>query len=88
MLERVAERRVANDWGLTDDWREYEVLAAVPDCELLNRSGWVIAGGEVLTVIIVDCAQEKHRQPMIDNGLLADANMESLGHLKGWLVLR
>jgi len=87
-LEVVAERRVLNDWGLTDDWSTFEVLAAVPDCRLLNRSGWLIAGGKVLTVKIVDCAQEKHRQAMVDNGLLADASMEELNHKAGWLVLR
>jgi len=88
VLEGVAQRRIANEWGLTGDWREYDVLVGATDCELLNRNGWLIAGGRVMTTIIVDCAQKKHRQGMIDNGLLADVNMMELAHKNGWLVLR
>ena len=87
-LERVAERRMLNEWGLTHNWREYETLAAVPDCKLLNRSGWLIIDGKILTVKIVDCAQLKHRQLMIDRDLLADVNIKNLEHLRGWIVLR
>lgn len=88
ILERVAERRVLNEWGLSADWREYDILVAPADCGLLGRSGWLITSEGIQSALVVDCAQEKHRQPMIDNGLLVDANMENLTHLKGWLVLK
>lgn len=87
-LERVAERRIQNHWGLTGDWTAYDVLSAPSDCQLLDRDGLLIVEGKILTVKVVDCAQEKHRQQMIDNGLLADTNLPGLTHEKAWLVLR
>lgn len=88
VLERVAERRVQANWGLSDDWTAYDVLTATADCRDLGKRGWLIANRNVYKAIVVDCAQEKHRQEMTENGLLLDANMESLNHLEGWLILR
>ena len=88
ILEQVAERRIANEWGLSADWREYEVLVATPNCKQLGKSGWLIAGGRVLSARVVDCAQPKHRRAMEDNGLLVDASRRGLNHKAGWLVLR
>lgn len=87
VLERVAETR-AVCFGQVEDWRDYEVLTAVQDCRLVGETGWLIANGDVYTAIVIDCEADVHRGQMAERGLMADANMESLGHLKGWLVLR
>lgn len=82
MLEAVAERRIANEWGLTGDWQGYQVLVAVEDCRLLNRRGWLITNGNVYSAITVDCLQAKHSM----NGIMADTSLDTVG--RGWLVLR
>ena len=64
------------------------MLTAVEDCRLLNRSGWLIANGDVYTAIVIDCENRDHAGMMVARGLMADVNIESLGHLEGWLVLR
>ena len=84
----MAERRITNGWGLTGDWHGYDILVAPADCGLLGRSGWLIADGRVMSAKVVDCEADIHAGQMAERGLLADANMKSLGHLKGWLVLR
>jgi hypothetical protein len=88
VLEAVAERRVTNGWGLSGDWEGYDVLAAPASCKLLNRSGWLVAGGKVLTVKIVDCEQKAHAGQMAERGLLLDVNRWGLRGEKGWLVLK
>lgn len=88
ILERVAERRVINEWGLTADWRGFEVLVAPADCGLLGRSGWLIVGDRILRALVVDCEQKAHRGQMAARGLLADGSLEGLNHQAGWLVLR
>lgn len=88
VLERVAARRIANEWGLSADWRGFDVLVAPADCGLLGRSGWLIANGDVYTAIAVDCEQRAHRGQMAERGLLADANVKGLNHMAAWLVLR
>ena len=88
VLERVAERRLANGWGLETNWTGYEVLGATADCSLLGRGGWLIAGGEVVPILIVDCEADVHRGQMAERGLLADVSRLDLVHQKGWLVLR
>lgn len=88
ILERVAERRVLNEWGLTDDWRGFDVLVAPSDCRLLGRSGWLIANGDVHSAIVVDCEQQAHRGQMAERGLLADASRRGLNHQRAWLILR
>ena len=87
-LERVAERRYTNGWGLDTDWRGYDVLVAPADCSLLGRDGWLITGGEVHTALVVDCSQGKHKEAMMERGLLADVNRPELSRQKAWLVLR
>lgn len=87
VLEAVAERRINAGWGL-DSIDGYDLLIAPADCELLGRSGWLITNGNVYLTIVVDCSQERHRQEMIDNGILADVNDERLNHLEGWLILK
>lgn len=88
VLEAVASRRLANHWGLTGDIAGYDALAAPADCGLLDKSGWLVAGGKVLTVKIVDCENGEHAGTMDGRNLLADVNREELGHEKAWLVLR
>lgn len=88
VLERVAERRLQAGWNLTGDWTAYDVLLGVERCELLDRAGWLIVDGRVLTVKVVDCEADVHAGQMAARGLLADTNREELTHLKGWLVLK
>ena len=88
ILDDVAARREANEWGLSAGWREYTVLVATADCRQLGKSGWLIANGDVYTAIVIDCEQQAHRGQMAERGLLADASLEWLGHQAGWLVLR
>lgn len=64
------------------------MLAAPADCGLLDKSGWLVAGGKVLTVKIVDCESTAHAGMMDGRGLLADTNIEMLAHQKAWMVLR
>ena len=84
MLEAVAHRRAVY-FGQVENWREYEVLAAVEDCELIGRSGWIIAD-EVKSVIVVDCEADVHQGQMASRGLMADVSLGEVG--MGWLVLR
>lgn len=82
VLEGVAERRIV--WDSTfQDWPEYDVLIASPDCHLLGKSGWFIGERGILTVKVTDCAQPKHRAGMVG---WVDANVGE--RKRGWLVLR
>lgn len=87
VLEAVAERRIANGWGL-DSIEGYDTLVAPADCRLLGREGWLIVGGEVIEVVAVDCEADVHAGQMESRGLLVDTNRKELVHLEGWLVLR
>lgn len=87
VLEAVADRRIANNWGLTE-LGDYDALVAPADCALLGKTGWLIAGGEVHRVISVDCESDTDAGQMKARGLLLDTNIESLTHLQGWLILR
>jgi len=80
VLENVAWTRAAY-FQQVPDWRDYEVLAAVEDCRLLGRSGWLITN-KVRSAIVVDCAQPAHDM----NGIMADVSLSEVG--QGWLVLR
>lgn len=93
VLERVAERRLSGSLPAAMtmhgvDPAEYDVLAAPANCNLLGRSGWLVAGGQVKTVLVVDCEAPQHRGQLAERGLLADVNVEELWHRRGWLVLR
>lgn len=88
VLETVASRRLANHWGLTGDIAGYDVLAAPADCGLLNKSGWLIIEGRILSVKVVDCENGNHAGMMDGRNLLADVNREELAHERAWLVLR
>lgn len=88
VLEAVASRRLANHWGLTGDVADYDALVAPADCGLLDKSGWLITGGEIWTVKAVDCEASSHAGMMNERGLLADTNREELSHRRAWLVLR
>lgn len=87
VLEKVAERRIANSWGLSSI-DGYDLLIAPADCALLGREGWLITNGNVYTSIVVDCENGEHRGQMAERGLLADANRRELAHKQGWLVLK
>lgn len=85
VLEAVAHRRAAYWQQIPVDWHEYDVLIALPDCDLLGRRGWLAVGEKIHTALVVDCEQQAHRGTMNRNGLMADANME---RGEGMLVLR
>lgn len=87
ILDDVAERRINAGWGLSEI-SGYEVLVAPADCNLLGRSGWLIANGDVYSAIVVDCEQKAHRGQMESRGLLVDASRVGLNHKEAWLVLR
>lgn len=89
VLERVAERRLRNGWGLEQvDPAGFDVLVAPPDCALLGRDGWLSVGGRVHRVLVVDCEARHHRGQMARRGLLADVNRPELVHRKGLVILR
>jgi len=88
VLEDVAHRRTTYGWRLDKDYRQYEVLVAPANCDLINRSGWLWTGQERYTALVVDCEAGHHRGQMDRRGLLADVNCRELGHKRGWLVLR
>ena len=87
-LDEIAERRVKNDWGLTDNYKAYDVLVAPSDCRLLNRTGWLIVDGKILTIKVADCEQAEHQGQMKERGLLADTNKKELISKQGWLIIR
>lgn len=86
-LEEVANRRIKNGWNL-DSIEGYEILVAPSDCNLLNRSGWLIVEGKIYSAIVVDCEQEKHRGQLEERGLLCDQNIKDLTHKESFLILR
>lgn len=86
-LDEVANRRIANEWGL-QSVEGYDLLIAPADCSLLGRDGWLMVGDEVYTVIVVDCENGNHAGMMADRGLLLDQPREDLVSKYGWLVLK
>lgn len=88
VLEYVAQRRVQAGWNLTGDWTAYDVLVAPSDCQLLDRDGWLIVDGKILTAKVTDCENGDHAGQMAERGLLLDTNRLDLAHKEGWLILR
>ena len=86
VLERVAERRIRNEWGL-DGLEAGAVLIAPASCDLLGKRGWLIAGGEVHRVQVVDCENGNHAGEMAERGILADVSEPGLAHERGWVIL-
>lgn len=87
VLEQVAETRIRYGYGLgAEDLSVYDALVAPPQCELLGHRGWLVADGQVLAVLVVDCGGPGNK--MLENGLLADVNRPELVHKEGWLVLK
>lgn len=87
VLETVAQRRLSNGWMLTKNPDDYDVLIALDDCSLLNESGWILVDG-VHTALVVDCEAGHHKGIMKNRGILADVNLEELGHKRGWVILK
>ncbi len=81
VLEDVANRRAVL-FQQVENWREYEVLTAVEDCNLLGKTGWLITSEMTYSAIVVDCATPGDSM----NGIMADTTLDSVG--SGWLVLR
>ena len=86
VLERVAERRMSNNWGLErQDLSHFDAFVAPSDCDLLGKTGTLIIGDNTYTVISVDC-ENRENQLMEQRGLLADINLPELVHKQGILV--
>lgn len=85
-LEQVAERRTT--WGLPADYQQYDVLVAPSNCNLLNKTGWLIAESGIYSFMVVDCEQAKHQGQMAAFGLLADTNRWDIVHEQAWLVFK
>lgn len=89
VLERVAERRILNNWGLEQiDINDYDVLLAPSDCGLLGRDGYLISNQQIFSALIVDCEARHHKGQMRQRGLLADVNRLELVHQKGYVIVR
>jgi hypothetical protein len=90
VLERVAERRAANGWGLATgtDWRDYEVLLGVVDCEHVGREATLVTRRARYRGLIVDCESGEHAGQMAARGLLADVNLPELGHQTAIIEVR
>ena len=86
VLEQVAQTRIRYGFGL-DSLEPGAVLVAPADCKLLNRRGWLIAGGTIYRAQVVDCENGKHRGQMKRTNLLADVSIKELSHKEGWLIL-
>lgn len=80
VLEKVAQTR-STYFDQVHSYRSYDVLVAVEDCRLLERTGWLITDRGIHTCIVVDCSQEAHSM----NGIMADTNLRKRGN--GWLIL-
>lgn len=87
-LEEVAERRYLNEWGVSVDPRDFDVLLGVQDCAALGQEGWLIAGGNIYSALVVDCEGQNHRGEMDQHGLFADISQSALSHRCGYLILQ
>ena len=88
VLESVAHRRITYGWGLSSIPVD-TILVAPVDCSLLGRRGWLVAGGEVLDALVVDCQADVHKGQMEGRSLLLDVNRpKKLDHKDGWLILQ
>lgn len=85
VLERVAERRIRNGWGLTQV--NNAILVAPADCDYLGSQGWLVTEDDVYNVTVVDCEADVHSGQMRQRGLLVDTNRLDLVHKKAWLVI-
>lgn len=86
VLEAVAQRRLANNWGL--DGPLEGVLIATADCEMVGKRGWLlVSDGRIVGVIVVDCENRNHAGQMASRGILADVSDEGLKGV-GWMVVR
>lgn len=89
VLEQVAERRIENGWGLTEDvdLTAYSLLGAVADCKSLGHGGYLVTEKEVKSILIVDCEADVHRGDMDRKKLIVDINDKELVHQEAYLVL-
>jgi len=86
-LERVQERRVWYGYGLSEIAGPGVALVAVEDCSLLGYDGVAIVEDVgYVPVRVVDCQQAAHT-PLSELGLVADVNLEELGHRQAELLL-
>jgi len=82
-LETVVENR---GWEGTE---AFDVLVAPPNCNLLAEQGWLIVKGVgIFSVVVVDCAEDEHRELWEERGLLLDANKRELVGKQAWLILK
>jgi len=85
VLEKVAERRVQNEWGLTEITQD--TLIAVEDCNLLGYEAIVKVDGKEHKSQIVDC-EASHHNHMKERGLVADINNPDLVHKEAEVIIK
>lgn len=82
-IDFVAERRYNVEWGqLSNDPKQFDVLLGVEDCQLLNRSGYLLTDNNIYSALIVDCNNPQHTWPKY---YLGDINRGDL--TEGYLIL-
>lgn len=83
VLEQVAERRIANGWGL-EEVKEGHILIATPQCHWLGHEATVIVGSKRYRATVVDCSHNSNA--MIQRGLVADTNTHELVHQEAQVI--
>jgi hypothetical protein len=68
--------------------RDFDVLSAPSNCNLMARQGWLITSKGVFSTVIVDCQADEHKGQMEARGLLVDTNRDDLVGANGWLIVR
>ena len=67
--------KIRQEWGqLPADVSEYDVLLAVPNCDLIGRDATMRVGGVDYDALIFDCAGPGSHTWMIDNHVAAEVD--------------
>lgn len=86
VLEAVANRRIANGWGIYTAKLD-KTLLATEDCSLMGRKVWLVVDGDFVGGSVVDCEADVHRGIMKQRGLLVDTNRADLVHKIAWMII-
>ncbi len=76
VMDEVVENRTR--WGHLDPDAQVAGYVALLDCDRLGELVWLQApGGRVLgPVMVADCAQDAHRDGLLDRGIVVDLSWE------------
>lgn len=72
---------ISKGWEGVD---QFDVLLAMPNCNLVAKWVWVITDKGVESGLVVDCSEEWD----YSRGLVADTNRTDLVHEFVWIVVR